>query len=159
MSAACVSIVVMMLITSYDASARYLFNAPLIWSYEVISYYLLAFTLYLAVAATFASGDHVSLDLFRSMFPTRLRNWFDVIWCLLVALAFCLFVYAAWHDMMRAYNRGAFYPGFLRWPTWPSFLPIILGGGLTVLRVLFHAWELAVHGRDLHSNESGETSQ
>ena len=127
MAIAVICILVMMLITSYDALSRYLLNGPLIWSFEIINYYLLGFTLFFAVAPTFATGSHISIDLFRRMFPVRLRNWIDVVWCLLAAAAFALIAYAAWGELHKAVDRRLFYPGLVRWPAWIAYLPIMTG--------------------------------
>lgn len=140
-------LIVMMLIVSWDTFSRYALGAPLVWSFEIISYYLLVISLYLAISPTFTRDDHVSIDLFRQMFPDRLRDWIDVIWCLMAAAVFALIVWASWRSLGHSFQRNQFFPGLIRWPAWISFLPIVIGTGLIVLRLVVHAAELAFRGR------------
>ena len=159
LSVAALSIVVMMLIVSWDAVSRYLLHAPLVWSFEIITYYLLGISLYMAVSATFKDGDHVNIDLFRLMFPARLRNWIDVVWCLMAAFVFGLIAYAAWKAMGQSMDRNQFFPGIIRWPAWVSYVPIIVGSSLTVLRLALHSFELAVWGKDEDVVTFGEPTE
>lgn len=146
MGVAALAVLVMMVIVSYDAISRYVFNAPLIWAFEIIAYYLLGFALYFAVSPTFSNGDHISIDMFRAMFPVRLRDWLDVLWCLLAAAAFAAIAYAAWHELQVTAARRRFFPGLLRWPAWISYVPIVVGCSVVTLRLTFHAFILAVYG-------------
>lgn len=137
-----------MLIVSWGAVSRYAFRAPLPWAFELITYYLLIAATYFAVSATFQQGDHINIDLFRGMMPPRLRAGLDVVWTLLAAAIFAIITYGAWSEMTHAYARNEFLPGYITWPAWVSYIPIVLGFGLLVLRLLAHALVLAIHGRD-----------
>ena len=59
MALAVVCVVVLMLVTSYDAVSRYFFKSPLQWAFDVITHYLLITATYLALASTFQHGDHI----------------------------------------------------------------------------------------------------
>jgi TRAP-type C4-dicarboxylate transport system permease small subunit len=145
-SVACV--VSIMFIVSYDAVSRYAFRAPLPWAYELITYYLLIAATYFAVSPTFQQGDHINIDLFRTMMSPEWRARLDVLWCLLAAAIFAIITYGSATEMIHAWTRNEFLPGYFTWPAWASYLPIVLGFGLCVLRLLAHAAALAVHGRD-----------
>ena len=80
------AITLIMLIVSFDAILRYLFNSPLQWSYELVGYYLMVVGIYFALSGTFTSGDHVNITLVRDMLPKRLLAWLDIVWCLVAAV-------------------------------------------------------------------------
>lgn len=147
-AAAVLCVAMMMLIVSFDAIARYALNAPLPWSFELISYYLLTATAYFALSATFRTGDHISIDLFRTLMSRRFRAVIDAVWSVLGAGVFGIITYGAWIEMSHAIARGDFFPGFITWPVWPAYLPILVGGVVLTARLVLHAWVLLVEGRD-----------
>lgn len=153
---AALCIVVIMLIVSTDAIARYLLRAPLPWAFDLISYYLLIAAIYFAISATFRTGDHISIDLFRSLMSPRVRNILDIAWCLMAALAFALIAFGAWEEMSRAYQNRQFLPGYFAWPAWASYPPIVFGSAILVVRLLHHAYILLMHGEDAAVIASGE---
>lgn len=150
-----------MFIVSYDAIARYAFHTPLPWAFELITYYLLVAATYFAVSATFQRGDHINIDLFRTMMTSRLRNCLDVIWTVLAAVIFGIIAYGAGNEMLHAWQRSEFLPGYITWPAWMSYLPIMLGFLLIVLRLVAHAVALLIHGADpdLIGHHDAETEE
>lgn len=151
--------VLMMLIVSYDAISRYAFNAPLPWAFEIITNYMLITALYMAVSATFTHGDHINIDLFRHLMPAGLRARLDAVWGLLAAAAFGIVAYGAWREMMRAIARNAFLPGYFTWPLWVAYLPILIGAGILVLRLVVHSANLAIRGEDPSVAVHGEPNE
>lgn len=141
-----VAIVVMMLVTSYDAFARYALGAPLPWSFQITSYYLLATAIYFSLSATFEKGDHISIDAFRNVMPPGLVRLSDSVWSLLSAGVFGVIAYGAATSMIHAYKSSEFLPGHIRWPVWLAILPIVFGSGLLTLRLLVYAGGL-ISGR------------
>ena len=148
MAGAVLAVATMMLVTSYDALARYAFHAPVPWAFQLISYYLLIVAIYLAVAATFANGDHIAIDLFRHRFPDRVRAAIDLVWSLLATGVFALIAYGALAEMVHAYLQREFLPGYIVWPVWLAYLPIFVGTALTTLRLIDHACRLGASGTD-----------
>lgn len=160
LSLSVLSVTLIMLIVSYDAFSRYVLHAPLPWAYELITYYLMLAATYFAISATFQAGDHINIDLFRKYIPDALRARLDALWSLLAAVIFGIVAYGAWTEMMHAYARNEFLPGYITWRAWISYLPIVLGFGLLVARLLLHAVLLLVEGKDRyvieHTNELEE---
>ena len=158
-------VVSIMFIVSYDAVSRYAFRAPLPWAFELITYYLLIAATYFAVSPTFQEGDHINIDLFRTMMRPEWRARLDVLWTLIAAAIFAIITYGSATEMVYAWTRNEFLPGYFTWPAWASYLPIVLGFGLCVLRLLAHAAALAVNGRDpgvvehSHDTETEEHDQ
>ncbi|REF68708.1 TRAP-type C4-dicarboxylate transport system permease small subunit [Paracoccus versutus] len=155
LSLAVLSVTLIMFIVSYDAFSRYALHAPLPWAYELITYYLMLAGTYFAVSATFTAGDHINIDLFRHLIAPRLRARLDALWSLLGVVIFGIVAYGSWSEMAHAYSRNEFLPGYITWPAWMSYLPIVLGFALLVVRMALHAALLIVHGRDPHVIEHG----
>jgi TRAP-type C4-dicarboxylate transport system permease small subunit len=139
-------VVMMMLLTSYDAVGRYILGAPLPWAFQLTTYYLLVFAMYFALSSTFQHGDHISIHVFRHIIPTRLLRLSDSVWCLMSAAAFAAMAYGSWNAMVHAYTVTEFMPGNIMWPAWLSFLPIVIGSALIALRLIVHAYNLTFRG-------------
>ncbi len=148
LSLAAIAVTLIMFIVSYDALSRYAFNAPLPWAFELITYYLMLAATYFAASATFTSGDHISIDVFRPMIRTRVLARLDAAWSILGAVIFAIITYGAWNEMTHAYTRNEFLPGYIVWPAWVSYLPILIGFLLLTLRLVLHAVLLLIKGRD-----------
>jgi TRAP-type mannitol/chloroaromatic compound transport system permease small subunit len=62
---------------AYEVVARYVFNAPTIWAYDVT--YMLYGTLFMLGAAyALHKGAHIRTDLFWDQFSIRKKGWIDV---------------------------------------------------------------------------------
>lgn len=136
------SVVAIMLLVSYDSIVRYVTHRPLPWTFQLISYYLMGFALYLAISATFQNGDHIALDLFRPKFSPLVRRITDLLWGILATGTFVLISYGAWNQMLHAYITQEFMPGHIIWPAWLAFAPVVLGAGVFVLRLLQQCYAL-----------------
>lgn len=152
---AIISVTLIMFIVSYDAFSRYMFHAPLPWAYELITYYLMLAATYFAVSPTFQQGDHIAIDLVRKHVSNGVRARLDALWATLGVVIFAIVAYGAWMEMSHAYARNEFLPGYITWPAWMSYLPIVLGFGLLVLRMALHSGLLLVKGRDRYVVEHG----
>ncbi|MFZ5650386.1 MAG: TRAP transporter small permease subunit [Bacillota bacterium] len=73
----------LVLTMAYEVVARYVFNAPTLWSYD-LSYFLGSLTLMLGMAYTLRVKGHVSIDIFYSRFSPRVQALLYVIFALLL---------------------------------------------------------------------------
>ena len=143
-----VCVTAIMLIICVDAGGRYLLNRPLPWAFDVVSNYLLVVAGWLAVSATFTHGDHISINLLHARLSRRQRAGADFVTGVLAALLFAGVGYASALHAIEAWRNNEFYPGFVMWPSWLSYVPIPIGAALIVLRLVLHAVALARHGED-----------
>ncbi len=148
MALACLFVMLLMLVVSCDAAARYLFKAPLQWSTDLVTHYLLVGAVYFALAGTYQRGYHISIDILHARLPERLRAWADALCSLLAAAVFLLVAYANWQSVEEALRNREFFPGVIAWPVWLSFLPIPIGTALLALRLMHHAAVLLRDGKD-----------
>ncbi|HXG05542.1 MAG TPA: TRAP transporter small permease subunit, partial [Candidatus Binatia bacterium] len=94
-------IVPMTLAVAYEVVARYAFNAPTVWAYD-LTYMLYGAQFMLAAAYTLRRGGHIRTDVFYERWSPRTRAAVDALGYLLFFFPGLLFVlYAggveAWH--------------------------------------------------------------
>lgn len=156
MSLAMLCVALIMFIVSYDAFARYAFGAPLPWTFDVISHFLLTASVFFAASMTFKEGDHINIDLFRPAIPRALRIRLDGFWCLLAAIAIGIMTYGSYKEAFKAWNRGSFLTGYILWPAWVPYALIALGCALLTIRLLVGALPALLAGRDTVTTHSPE---
>lgn len=128
-----------MAIAVVDVALRYGFNAPLPWSYDLISLYLMAGVFFLGLPQTLGADGHVSVDILHNRLSARQRHTALIAGYVLSLGAFAVMVVSAFERLMESYMRGETIIGSAYWPTWISMLFITVGLGLTLLRVLHRA--------------------
>ncbi|WP_072387884.1 TRAP transporter small permease subunit [Hyphomicrobium sp. CS1BSMeth3] len=64
--------------TVYDVGARYLFNSPTQWAYEV-AYMAMGTHALLGMAYTLREGGHIRIDAFSQMFSENTKAWIDLV--------------------------------------------------------------------------------
>lgn len=131
-----VGLAAMMLITVVDVLLRYALNAPLGFSQEVITHYLLPAAFFLALADTLREDGHIKITLVDRFVSTRARWLMSVVGHVLSA---ALFAVIAWHGIeatLDAWRAGNTYPGYILWPTWISLILVPIGVVLLEARVL-----------------------
>lgn len=62
----------LVLVVAYEVFARYLFNAPTIWAFEVTNF-IYGVHFMLAFGFTLKHNGHVAIDVFEARLPTRAR--------------------------------------------------------------------------------------
>lgn len=125
----------MMLVTVVDVVMRYLFNAPLSWSFELISSYLMVAAFFLAVSATQARRQHVQVDILARNLPERLRCALAVPAGCAVLVLFALIWWAGAAGFLEAWQKNLVMDGQIPWPRWPTYLLIPIGLGLMLPRM------------------------
>ena len=76
-------LIFLILSMTYEIFARYFFNSPTMWSYDV-SYMLSSLILVMGVAWVLAERGHVSVDILYNKFPTRGRVFLDIFFSLVL---------------------------------------------------------------------------
>lgn len=67
-----------MLVTVYDVVARRLFNAPVVWAFD-ISVQLFALHFMITAAYALLHSQHVSIDIFKTRLPVRQQAVLDIL--------------------------------------------------------------------------------
>ena len=155
MIAAGTAFATMMLVTVADVVMRYGFNAPLSWTFELISSYLMVAAFFLAVSATQARRQHVNVDIVARNLPERLRCALSVLAGLAVIVLVALIWWGGAVGFHEAWQRQLVMDGQIPWPRWPTYLLIPVGLGLLLARLLI---ELAGDVRALVSGDLSTAS-
>ncbi len=93
--------IVLVVAVSYEVIARYLFNAPTIWSFDVT--YMTYGTLFMLGAAyALHKGAHIRTDFFWEQFSPRTKGWIDTI-------SYLVFFFPGLTAMLIISNQEAVY--------------------------------------------------
>ena len=127
----------LILATVYDVGARYLFNAPTQWAYEV-GYMMMGAHALLGMAYTLREGGHVRIDAFAQMFSQGTKAVIDLVGYVVFVLP-CLawMTWSLWGYWMGSYQSGEL-SGQSAWNPviWPFKLVFFLAFVLLVLQIL-----------------------
>jgi TRAP-type C4-dicarboxylate transport system permease small subunit len=138
-TAACAALaILMMLHVCADVALRYLFNAPLPGTLEIVAgYYMVAVT-FLPLAGASAGEGHIVVDLFTRRWKPGARRALDIVNSLLTVIYLSIFVYASTYEAWIQTERGEVWlAGAGSLPIWPSrwFLPV--GAALMAIYLLY----------------------
>jgi len=127
--------VVMTLIMSYEVVARFVFNAPTIWAWDVNTQ-LLCFIVILSGGYTLAHKGHVRMDMFTSRWSARRRAWVDLATSFL-PLIFCgLLLIESYELAAESVALREVGEGLLHAPIYPLRVAVVLGILLFLAQVL-----------------------
>lgn len=150
-----VALAAMALHIGLDVASKYLFNAPLYGTIEIVKYvYMVAVTV-LPLAAVAAAREHVIVEVFTQRLRARARNRLDVFAALVTLIYLGVFGWACLMGAWSAFQMGEYQDLYLfDLPTWPMrwvFLFGIVGMGLVVcvqLAELIGQRDRTDHGTD-----------
>ncbi len=128
-----------MCIVFTDVAARYLINAPLTWSYDLIGMYLMPALFYLALSDTLAAHHHVSVDLLRPHMPRWLVRLFELFGSAAMAGVFLLIVQIYRQSAWEKFHTDAMVLSSMQWPAWIPDAIVVVGAATISLRLLGRA--------------------
>ena len=130
-------IVPMTVAVAYEVAARYLFNAPTKWTYEV-GYMTYGAQFMLAAAYTLRRSGHIRTDVFYERWSARTRATIDAISYLLFFFpGMAFFLYAGAVEAWFAWEIGertALRIGSVPWPMYPLKAVIPVSAALLLLQ-------------------------
>jgi TRAP-type C4-dicarboxylate transport system permease small subunit len=130
-------VVTMALVIPYGVFMRYVLNSAVPWPEPMSVLMMVVFT-FLGAAACYRAGVHIAVALLTDRVPEGMRLAASLLVDLLMAaLALFMVVYGAELVMLTMNQVIAEFP-FL--PVGVTYLPIPVGGAVTLLFVLEHAW-------------------
>ncbi|MCP1336287.1 TRAP transporter small permease [Futiania mangrovi] len=132
---ACMMLAVMVIVAG-DVFARYFFNAPFSWSYDLISIYLMVGIFFFFLSDTFRYHGHVAVDIVQNRLGRRARHASQfvagAVSCVVFGLALWVGVGRAW----SSYVVGEALAGAIAWPMWVALSFVPLGISLLFLRLV-----------------------
>ncbi|MCX7780476.1 MAG: TRAP transporter small permease [Negativicutes bacterium] len=125
------------LIVAYEVFLRAAFDAPTEWSIEV-SVYLVLTAGFLGMAATYADGKHITVDMLtRKLSPQRAKQ-LEVAAILASMLFSVVFFIESWGMMADSFALGRTTPSTLRIPLFIPQLSLPVGFLLLLLELARH---------------------
>lgn len=99
-------VVPLIIASSYEVFARYLFNAPTIWSFE-LAYMAMGAHFLIGAAYTLREEGHIRIDIFYSRFSPRTQAWVDVFGFTFLMLPTTWWLtWGLWEYALDAYQSG-----------------------------------------------------
>lgn len=150
-----------MVIVFADVFLRYIFNAPLPWSYDLIGMYLVPALFFPILSDTFRRNHHIALDILYLRFPIAWQRAVRLLSAIVGVICFAVIAWLATIQTIATFSAGEVVGGSILWPTWVPVLIAALGYWLIVVRLVLDAVALAaVLFRDPHSPEvEGESPE
>lgn len=123
--------------TVYDVCARYLFNAPTQWAYE-IGYMAMGTHALLGIAYTLREGGHIRIDAFSQRFSQTTKAIIDLVGYAVFVLPCLTWVtFSLWDYWMQAFRTEEL-SGQSAWNPviWPFKLVFFIAFVLVVLQIV-----------------------
>ncbi|HLT79254.1 MAG TPA: TRAP transporter small permease [Ferrovibrio sp.] len=131
-----------------DVVLRYFLNAPLLWSFDLITIYLLSGIYFFALTSTDDHGDHIAVDFFYLVFPTHIRRVISFVADLIVFVAVAIMTIGIFDRLLDAIQFGDMFNSAIVAPVWTSLIAppigllaycLLLAHRLITLRSAYHA--------------------
>ncbi|MGY6632137.1 MAG: TRAP transporter small permease subunit [Alkalilacustris sp.] len=132
----CLLLIPLILSMTYEVVARYAFNAPTFWAFEV-SYMLMGSIFMLGMASALKHDQHVRVDFLFNAMPPRVRAGIDILCFLLVLPCAAWLAYELFNFAQRAYLSGRS-TGRSAWNPviWPYRAMLSVGFAVLTLQIL-----------------------
>lgn len=137
----------LVLTMAYEVVARYVFQSPTIWSYDV-SYFLCSLALMMGMAYTLKKKGHVNIDIIYGRFSRRNKARIDIFFALLLFFPLWLLmsgvmiehVQFSWGMRERSWV-GSWLPIIYPYKTWVTIgvIMLLLQGTVEFIRDIYVA--------------------
>jgi len=129
----------MMFLTVADVSLRYLFNKPILGSYEMTEY-MMAMLVAFTIAYCAVNRGHVNVDLVITRIPERARATLSIFTDLICIIFFSLITRKSFGQAVILQGAGSVSPALLI-PVFPFVYIISIGFGLLSLVFILQLFE------------------
>lgn len=130
------ALVAMMLHVNIDVLGRYLFNAPLPMTTEVVSAYYMVAVVFLPLAAIEWRDGHISVEIITQFIGDRPQQLLLAATGLCAAAYFAAIAWRTWLVAVQKFEIGEFITGVAVLSIWPTRFLVPVGCGLIVLVLL-----------------------
>ena len=128
-------LIALMLVVTYEVVARYVFNRPTIWAYEV-SQFLLLLVSALGGAFTLKVGGHVNVDIVFGRLAPKTRAIISLITSLLVFLFLSVLLWQSWDLFFTSFGDREHSSSLFAPPIYPVKLVMVVGVFLILLQAI-----------------------
>jgi len=150
------SIVVMMLLTTADATGRYIFNRPITGAFEITEKYFMTLT-FLGICYTYRQGAHVRLTFLVDRVPHRIRLVIHFFVQLISTVVCLAFIVPTIKQIFRAAGQKTFIEiGPWQPPLWTAYIIIPLGWLVIFLAIMLDLRHVRTGKSDLIKERESE---
>ena len=125
----------MMLLTTADASGRYLFNRPILAAYELTTNYLMIAAVFLAMPYAYRQGANIRVTFLVERLGRKARLVIDHL-VQIVSILYCAALVVATFQQARHVLRTGTTFVTMELPLWPAHLVVAIGLFVTTLMML-----------------------
>jgi TRAP-type C4-dicarboxylate transport system permease small subunit len=125
-----------MLVVTFDAVSRYVFNAPLSWAYDLITLYLLTAATFFIASSVFKTGGHITIDFLTQFMSANVLRTCTVLCELALLPVLVIMLYTTGSHAIETVIDGRFTQGVFPWPIWPTPALVSFGVALMLVRVI-----------------------
>lgn len=133
-------LLVMMGLVCTDVLGRYVLNAPLPGTNELVEF-LMVGLFYFTFSYAQALRSHIRVELLISYFPARWRIKFEIGSHLLGFFIFALIAWQSWRAALQAWQLGETTFGVILFPLFPAKILVPIGSLLFCLRLGKNIWD------------------
>lgn len=130
------SMLLMMLLTTFDLLARKFLDYSIPSLYEFTEDYLMVGLIFLTVSYVYTQGAHVRVTLFERVLPRRFRLVWEKVHQLMTLVLFFFIMVKGWDAAVRAYEFNEMSNSVLAYPLAPALMLVPVGSALLCLRVI-----------------------
>ncbi|WP_260287169.1 TRAP transporter small permease [Peribacillus aracenensis] len=131
-----IAVFIMMILISADAFMRYVFNQSIVGAYQFSEKYLMVILVFLSISYVWKLGGHIRIDLLTQFMPNKLVKVLDILYTLAAACLIFLIGYQAMISTQEAYINNYVAAGLIPWPTWLSWVWVLIGPYIFTIRLL-----------------------
>ncbi len=133
-----IAVMAMMFHVSLDVLGKYLFNAPLPATLEVVSHYYMVAVVFLPLGLVERQNLHIAVEILSANMPKPIERFFIFIAMIASLGYFGILTYRTWFDAVDKWEVGSFIMGSTSAvPTWPTYFLVPLGCGVMVAVLLY----------------------
>lgn len=130
-----VLVVAIALMLFFEVIARYVFNAPTIWTQDVAIAFQVWFT-YLGMAYVLRQRQLIRITALASMAGPTGRKVLEGFALIVIAAFSMMAVFYGWEMVADSIRLGRRQPTMLEMPNWMGELPVVLGFGLLAVQAV-----------------------
>jgi len=131
-----ISMVLMMLLTTFDLLSRKFLNYSIPSLYEFTEDYLMVSLVFLTISYVYTAGGHVRITLFEKYLSPRFKGPWEKVHQFMALVLFFFIAVKGWDAAVQAYEFNEMSNSILAYPLAPALLLVPVGSGLLCLRII-----------------------
>jgi len=149
---------VLMLLTTGDTVARYIFNKPITGAFEISTNYLMVGLAFLAMGYSYCEGVHVRVDFLAVRLPKQVKLLVDHLVQVVSILYILGLVVASTQQALRVASSHTVMSSLEIIPMWPAYLIVPVGFFSMFLLMLLDLSRVRTGRSRMFKEESPEES-